>query len=223
LFSSRFEEIRRALFLVLRAAKAEIVEGLKADHQLIRKLRDADKDVSAFRLLIRNLCMANVAEADEERRVRIVNTLYVKLRSLLPDHLTLQMFTELPVFQRPAPMAIHGLHRSICSVEKNGRSLNIHIGTLASMKGETHLATLVMESLGHPSRRFDLELALPIIAGIGTRAKKTPESQLSQYRNLYVGMSRPTSFLCLAVNAERVSEECKAALAAQGWAITHLQ
>ncbi|MBV4538760.1 UvrD-helicase domain-containing protein [Pseudomonas urmiensis] len=220
--SSRFEEIRRALFLVLRAAKAQIVEGLKADHQLIRKLRDADKDVSAFRLLMRDLCMANVAEADEERRVRIVNALYVKLRSLLPDHMPLQIFSELPVFHRPATMAIHGLHRSICSIEKNGRTLNVHIGTLASMKGETHLATLVMESLGYPSRRFDLELALPIIAGIGTRAKKTPESQLSQYRNLYVGMSRPTSFLCLAVNAERVSEECKAALAAQGWVITHL-
>lgn len=103
---------------MLRAAKAQIVEGLKADHQLIRKLRDADKDVSAFRLLMRDLCMANVAEADEERRVRIVNALYVKLRSLLPDHMPLQIFSELPVFHRPATMAIHGLHRSICSIEK---------------------------------------------------------------------------------------------------------
>ncbi|MDU9034250.1 UvrD-helicase domain-containing protein [Pseudomonas corrugata] len=221
-FSSRFEEIRRALFLVLRAANAEIVEGLKADHQLIRKLRDADMDVSAFRLLMRDLCMENVVEADEEWRVRVVNTLYAGLRSLLPDHMTRQIFTELPVFHHPAKVATQGPHRSICTIEKSGRSLNIHIGTLASMKGETHLATLVMESLGHPSRRFDLELALPIIAGIGTRAKKTPESQLSQFRNLYVGMSRPTSFLCLAVNAERVSDECKTALAEQGWTISHL-
>ncbi|WP_158608249.1 UvrD-helicase domain-containing protein [Pseudomonas amygdali] len=221
-FSSRFEEIRRALFLVLRAAKAEIVEGLKADHQLIRKLRDADEDVSAFRLLIRDLCMKNVSDADEARRIRIVNFLYVRLRRLLPNHMTPQIFAALPVFDRPEAMATHGAHRSMCSIEKNGRSLDIHIGTLASMKGETHLATLVMESLGHPSRRFDIQLALPIIAGIGTRSAKTPETQLSQFRNLYVGMSRPTSFLCLAVNAERVSDECKRALADQGWTITHL-
>jgi hypothetical protein len=221
-FSSRFEEIRRALFLVLRAAKAEIVEGLKADHQLIRNLRDADGDVSAFRLLIRDLCMEDVAEADEEWRVHIVNTLYVRMRSLLPAHMTLQIFSTLSVFQRPVAVAMPGAHRSMCLVTKNGRSLNIHIGTLASMKGETHLATLVMESLGHPSRRFDLQLALPIIAGIGTRSVRMPETQLSQFRNLYVGMSRPTGFLCLAVNAERVSDECKTALADQGWIITHL-
>ncbi|ROM58623.1 UvrD-helicase domain-containing protein [Pseudomonas rhodesiae] len=221
-FSSRFEEIRRALFLVLRAAKAEIVEGLKTDHQLIRKLRDADEDVSAFRLLIRDLCMKNVSDMDEARRIRIVNFLYVNLRPLLPNHMTPQIFAALPVFERPGAMAIHGARRSICSIEKNGRSLDIHIGTLASMKGETHLATLVMESLGHPSRRFDLQLALPIIAGIGTRSGKMPETQLSQFRNLYVGMSRPTSFLCLAVNAERVSEECKTALTDQGWTITCL-
>lgn len=221
-FSSRFEEIRRALFLVLRAAKAEIVDGLKTDHQLIRKLRDADVDVSAFRLLIRDLCMKNVSDADEARRIRIVNFLYMRLRPLLPNHMTPQIFAALPVFERPEAMAIHGAHRSMCSIEKNGRSLDIHIGTLASMKGETHLATLVMESLGHPSRRFDLQLALPIIAGIGTRSGKMPETQLSQFRNLYVGMSRPTSFLCLAVNTERVSDECKTALVDQGWTITHL-
>ncbi len=166
--------------------------------------------------------MANVSDADEARRIRIVNSLYVRLRPLLPNHMTPQIFAALPVFERPEAMAIQGAHRSMCSIEKNGRSLDIHIGTLASMKGETHLATLVMESLGHPSRRFDLQLALPIIAGIGTRSGKMPETQLSQFRNLYVGMSRPTSFLCLAVNAERVSDECKTALADQGWTITHL-
>ncbi|RFD32112.1 hypothetical protein CER19_05710 [Pseudomonas sp. GL93] len=221
-FSSRFEEIRRALFLVLRAAKAEIVEGLKTDHQLIRKLRDADLDVSAFRLLIRDLCMKNMSGEDEATCIRIVNFLYVRMRPLLPEHMSPQIFAALPVFERPEAKAIHGAHRSMCSIEKNGRSLDIHIGTLASMKGETHLATLVMESLGHPSRRFDLQLALPIIAGIGTRSGKMPETQLSQFRNLYVGMSRPTSFLCLAVNAERVSDECKTALVDQGWTITHL-
>ncbi|MBD2835579.1 hypothetical protein ID144_00820 [Pseudomonas sp. JM0905a] len=83
------------------------------------------------------------------------------------------------------------------------------------------MATLVLESLGHPSRRFDMEVALPVIAGLRARAARMPESQLSQFRNLYVGMSRPTSFLCLAVNAERVTEECKTALMGQGWNITH--
>lgn len=79
-----------------------------------------------------------------------------------------------------------------------------------------------MNSRQHFSFFFGLKLALPIIAGIDTRSGKMPETQLSQFRNLYVGMSRPTSFLCLAVNAERVSDECKTALTDQGWTITHL-
>lgn len=73
-----------------------------------------------------------------------------------------------------------------------------------------------MNSRRYFSFFFGLKLALPIIAGIDTRSGKMPETQLSQFRNLYVGMSRPTSFLCLAVNAERVSDEY------QGWTITHL-
>jgi DNA helicase II / ATP-dependent DNA helicase PcrA len=91
------------------------------------------------------------------------------------------------------------------------------------MKGETHLATLVLESLGHPSRRFDLAEALPVLAGLKVRDPKMSESILGQFRNLYVGMSRPTSFLCLAVNRARVSDDCVAALQAKGWVCDALE
>ncbi|WP_152992935.1 hypothetical protein [Pseudomonas aeruginosa] len=141
---------------------------------------------------------------------------------MLPADMAAAAFAALPIFSEPAAAVAPQAQRAICTVEKDGRRLDIQIGSLASMKGETHLATLVLESLGHPGRRFDLEEALPVIAGIKARAAKISESQLSQLRNLYVGMSRPTSFLCLAVNAERVTEECKAALQGQGWTITHL-
>jgi len=36
-------------------------------------------------------------------------------------------------------------------------------------------------------------------------------------RNVYVAMSRPTRFLCLAANASRVAEETRAALVTKGW------
>ncbi|KAI3494601.1 hypothetical protein L1887_40579 [Cichorium endivia] len=110
-----------------------------------------------------------------------------------------------------------------CTVEHEGRSLCVHIGSVASMKGETHLATLVLESLGHPSRRFDIQEALPVTGGLKERDKKISDGLLSQFRNLYVGLSRPTSFLCLAVNAERVSEECKSALINRGWVISAVE
>lgn len=220
--SGRVEEVRRALFIVLRAARADVVRDLKADYQLLRKLGDIGGDVASFRLLLRDLSMDRVYVTTEEGRRAIPAMLFDRLRPLLPANMTVDAFTALPVFLEPdAPPASEEQH-TFCTVERHGRRLDIQVGSLASMKGETHLATLVLESLGHPSRRFDMEVALPVIAGLSARAASMPEGQLSQFRNLYVGMSRPTSFLCLAVNAERVTEECKAALMGQGWNITHL-
>ncbi|HCF2284636.1 UvrD-helicase domain-containing protein [Pseudomonas aeruginosa] len=220
--SARVDEVRRALFLVLRSAKADVVQGLTTDYQLLRKLRDADGDIASFRLLLRDLSLDRVSASTEDGRRAIVAMLFNRLRPLLPADVTMDSFTALPIFAEPFVPPASAEQRTLCTVEHQGRRLGIQVGSLASMKGETHLATLVLESLGHPSRRFDVQEALPVIARLSERSGKLSEGLLSQFRNLYVGTSRPTSFLCLAVNAERVAEECKAALLAQGWDITHL-
>ncbi|MDH4570502.1 hypothetical protein E8E95_27810 [Pseudomonas sp. BN414] len=210
------------MFIVLRAASAEVVRDLKADYQLLRKLGDLGGDVAGFRWLLRDLSMDRESVTTEEGRRATAAMLFDRLRPLLPENMTVDAFTALPVLLEPdAPPASEEQH-TFCRVERHGRRLDIQVGSLASMKGETHVATLVLESLGHPNRRFDMEVALPVSAGLSARAARMPESQLSQFWNLYVGMSRPTSFLCLAVNAERVTEECKAALIGLGWNIIHL-
>tara|TARA_R110001583_G_C5483006_1_gene394007 strand:+ start:245 stop:664 length:420 start_codon:yes stop_codon:yes gene_type:complete len=89
------------------------------------------------------------------------------------------------------------------------------------MKGETHLASLVLESYGGTSRRFDLQLVLPFIAGIGQNFDKLKATQQVQMRNLYVAMSRPTDFLCLAANESRIEAQTIAALLAKGWEIDY--
>jgi hypothetical protein len=49
-----------------------------------------------------------------------------------------------------------------------------------------------------------------------------PRGSGPPFRNLYVSMSRPTSFLCLAANECRVTPECAAALATKGWVVERL-
>ncbi|MDB5861006.1 MAG: hypothetical protein JWQ76_4695, partial [Ramlibacter sp.] len=147
---------------------------------------------------------------------------YQYLHPLLPAGMTAAKFQALSVFAPPEEQPEQEVSHRLCRVTREGRSVEVEIGTVASMKGETHVATLVLESLGHPSRRFDLEEALPVLAGLKVRDAKMKESILSQFRNLYVGMSRPTSFLCLAVNQERVSPDCVAALQARGWTVEAL-
>lgn len=98
----------------------------------------------------------------------------------------------------------------------------MEFGSVAYMKGERRLATLVMESFGWRARRFDLKLALPVLAGVEARNARMTDHQLALLRNLYVGMSRPTSFLCIAANEGRVTDDCRRGLVGQGWVVEHL-
>ncbi len=220
--ADRTRDIRRAVLMVLRAAGTEAVRGIWDGNQLLRRLGDAGFDTTPVRRLMRDVTLAGNLTATEAGRKQIPAMLFGPLQKLLPEGVTLSNFAALSVFAEPEAPTSPQVDWKVCSVEHSGRQLDVQIGTLASMKGETHLATLVLESYGHPGKRFDVEEALPVIAGLSVRDPKLKESHLSQYRNLYVGMSRPTSFLTLAANTERVSDECKAALVDRGWVIGHV-
>jgi len=87
------------------------------------------------------------------------------------------------------------------------------------MKGQTHVASLVLESYGGKSKRFDLAMALPYIAGVGKNLAKLSDTQKVQLRNVYVAMSRPTHYLCLAANESRVAPDVRDAIEQIGWHI----
>ncbi len=221
---SRAADAKRATVLVLRAAKSPCVDGLSDGSQLLRRLADAGHEATAVRHLCRALAVAPGLGlgATEAGRGQAIDLFYRYLLPLLPDGMTVAKFQALPVFAPPEKQPEQEASQRFCQVTREDRCVEVEVGTVASMKGETHLATLVLESLGHPSRRFDLAEALPVLAGLTVRDPRMKESILSQFRNLYVGMSRPTSFLCLAVNQERVSADCIAALQDRGWVVETL-
>lgn len=215
----RADEIRRALLLVLRAAKSQAVINVTSGHQLLRRLSEAGIDVGRVRRLMRDLAMDSLSVATEKGKKSLPSIIFWVIQPVLPAEMTEETFSALEIFHLPDAPEVAVLKAKECIIDYEGRKLCVQIGSVASMKGETHLATLVLESLGHPSRRFDVEEALPVTAGLKERDKKISDGLLSQFRNLYVGLSRPTSFLCLAVNAERVTEECISALVNRGWII----
>lgn len=220
--ADRSNDLRRALLLVLRAAGAEICTTLRDGQLLFRKLNEFGFDTRPIRLLMRDLAVTGNIASTEVGRKEIPGLLFGPLRPLLPIGMTPERFAAMPVFAEPEALLSNNAARALCTVTDGDRQVEVHIGSVASMKGETHLATLVLESYGWPGKRFDLKEALPVVAGLATRNLRLKESHLSQYRNLYVGMSRPTSFLCLAANAERIPRECSEALSSLGWTIRHL-
>ena len=216
---SRAADAKRAVVLVLREANSPHIKGLRDGSQLFRRLVDTDQDVKGIRQLCRELAITQNMGATEAGRTEAIKLFFQCLHPLLPAGMSAAKFQALPVFRASEMQPEREAHQRVCQVKRDDRLVEIEIGTVASMKGETHLATLVLESLGHPSRRFDLAEALPVLAGLKVRDPKISEAVLSQFRSLYVGMSRPTSFLCLAVNQARVSTDCIAALQRKGWKV----
>jgi len=218
----RAVDAKRAVLLVLRAAGSEHVSIVRDGPQLLRRLQEAGLDTTHVRLLCRTLALDGTLGASKASRLDVPRRFYHALKELLPTALSLADFAKLSVFEEPEVAPEIELENTHSRVEHGGRHVCVEIGTVASMKGETHLATLLLESFGVPARRFDLELAMPVLAGLAERDPTMKDSQLALFRNLYVGMSRPTSFLCVAANEGRVTDDCKKELVSYGWVIDHL-
>ncbi|WP_372397764.1 UvrD-helicase domain-containing protein [Azospirillum sp. HJ39] len=101
---------------------------------------------------------------------------------------------------------------------EDGRSVNIRLGSIHSVKGQTHTATLILDTFFHSchiGRHFRL------LAG-----RKSPMA-LDAQRLLYVAMTRPSHLLCVALRASHLGEG-KAALGWErrlqdvGWRIEHI-
>lgn len=103
----------------------------------------------------------------------------------------------------------------------NGEELNLHFDTIHGVKGETHAATLYLETY---NRLFD-------IGGKVLEFIIAEEKQQVKYRKIaafktrlplaYVAMSRATHFLCLAVHKDRFTEDHKAYFdPSGGWTVT---
>jgi DNA helicase-2/ATP-dependent DNA helicase PcrA len=97
----------------------------------------------------------------------------------------------------------------IYQFSSNGKELNLHFDTIHGVKGETHTATLYLETY---NRLFD-------IGGKVLEFIIAEEKQQVKYRKIaafksrlplaYVAMSRATHFVCLAVHKDRFTEQQK--------------
>ncbi len=216
--ADRAAGVRRALLYVMRAARAPVAVNLRDARGLPRAVAELLGSAVDLRALIRDLVLDAALTGTTQARQALPDILYQRLRALLPVGMTVGAFTSLEVFAQAATPMPAQEPPTRCEVFHQGRELEVALGTVASMKGETHLASLVLESYGGQSQRYDLKPALPAIAGVG-KLSKLGVTHKAQMRNLYVAMSRPTQFLCLAANAARVDDETRAGLVTKGWEV----
>lgn len=218
--SARVSDVRRALLHVLRAAKAPLVQDVRDARGLPRAI-SAVTPSGSIEWLTRKLALSGEDLCEVGQRDTLLQLLYAELKPYLPNGIEFDAFKMLSVFEATEPpRATTTAATTKCQVFHQGRNLEFGLGTVAGMKGETHAASLVLESYGGNSKKFDVALGLEFIAGVASKKlAKLPKTQQAQMRNLYVAMSRPTKLLCLAANESRVPQNLRDALASKGWHI----
>ncbi len=94
-------------------------------------------------------------------------------------------------------------------------SFPIHVATIASVKGETHLATLIMESCRN--KKFDVQTLLPFLCGDENAKGATEDATTERLMNMFVGVTRPRKLLAVAMHVDRADIDCLQRLTCAGW------
>jgi hypothetical protein len=98
---------------------------------------------------------------------------------------------------------------------ESGVEIEVELGTVHSVKGETHAATLYLETCYQG--KFDTQWIMEQMAGKAvTNNLNTYEIQALKVA--YVGMSRPRYLLCVAIHRDHI-EGHEEDLEANGWII----
>ena len=95
----------------------------------------------------------------------------------------------------------------------NDINFEIDISTIHKAKGETHTATLVLETF---NIKYDLQQLLKLLKGQTLQSSTTIDRKK---KLLYVAMSRPTHLLCLAINKDHVNDDDKRELVEKGYIV----
>ena len=91
---------------------------------------------------------------------------------------------------------------------RDAPKVHIRVGSVHSVKGETHTAALVLETFWQDNKgRHNIELLLPWLMGTKSGAGSAKKQQISRMKLHYVAMTRPSHLLCLAMKRSSLEDE----------------
>ncbi|RVE91041.1 hypothetical protein CN235_19985 [Sinorhizobium meliloti] len=125
----------------------------------------------------------------------------------------------------PTPVSNDPIQQEASNVFVSNQGIRIHLATIHSVKGETHDATLILETKHR--KLFDVREMLPylldptLVAPIFEPAHPTTNVSLRAgfMKKLYVAASRPKHLLGIAMGRNRVTDAQQEQLKGMGWDI----
>jgi hypothetical protein len=108
---------------------------------------------------------------------------------------------------------------NIFNYSSSGREVNIQLGSIHSVKGQTHRATLVLDTFWHNSNLTSIS---DWLCNKKQGSSGTGVRNLNRLKCHYVAMTRPTDLLCLAINKSKTDSAMRDALIKSGWNLVEL-
>ncbi len=199
--------LRRLIVKILSYIDCEDSDGKKYSMVTVKKRLDSNY-FDQFRGGIISLC------SDPPFTSKNVE---IKIRQIINSIIT---YNAGDVFSRLPDFFMESINLNACSetnhyVDEYGRT--IEFGTIHSVKGETHGATLYLETVF--KNQSDISRVLPLYQG-----KKQGNSSIYEKNRklVYVGLSRPRKLLCLAVT-ENTYQKGKVYFEKSGWEVIDLR
>ena len=103
-----------------------------------------------------------------------------------------------------------------CDAE-TGRTVSLEFGSIHSVKGRTHLATLVLETF---SRSHNIKSIIKYLCANPPRSLSSSNSK--RLKCQYVAMTRAMALLCMAIPIEFLDNQDRQSLIANGWTIKEI-
>lgn len=224
-----FDEIRKNLLNAL--LKILRIENIKYDNdsyfterKLLKFLRETfPEEYEKFKLNIYKVCLHVINNNVEGAKSLFIENLNFVLKEIFNQERLSEKTKEFLSNTKESGEQItegKGLNKNIINID----GITLHIGTVHSVKGETHTATLYLETEYQNSK--DIKRVLPCF--YGNRIKEERPIYLKSLKIVYVGFSRPTHFLCVAVNEKSLDEnpknrnKIKEKIRQNGWVIINI-
>lgn len=133
---------------------------------------------------------------------------------------TANAFLDWPLADHQAPDGISSHERdNLFRYPAANPKVQIRVGSIHSVKGETHTATLVMETFYHGHH---LKTLKPWLLRQRTGKGNEQVRNLSRLKQHYVAMTRPSHLLCLAMREDAFTSEELAQLKSISWRVARV-
>lgn len=211
--------------LVYRIDPGLVRRRCARSHRWIEDMIGADAEViKAYRRLVWRRCIEGERPSERAWGAEI-ETIRTLLRPLVGDSWSNEAeefvrWSETDVQRSTADSGTDLAPPNVFRFKKEGRAVDIHVGTIHSAKGQTHTATLVLETFRH---KHDMASLMDWLIGKKRGWKRSDNKSIeARLRLIFTAMTRPTHLLCLAMRREVFGDDLDAdpkakALRDRGW------